>query len=94
MPLSDESLKQVIDSAHFREATEHERAAREAWEAASARLTVAQIQRRAAELASQSLESIGRGELRHTIGGDLSPAARKAALAFVRYAVFGRCDSI
>lgn len=58
---------------------------------AARRLDLAHIRERAAELGSQSFESVGKGKLFERIG-TLSDTQREVALAFVRYAVYGRTD--
>jgi len=58
---------------------------------ASSQLERASMIERNAELASQSFESVHRGELFKTLG-EITDREREIGLAFARYATFGRTD--
>ena len=84
-------MKNIIRSFNYSKAQAEKRAAFNAYNAASIALQNAQIGERAAELGSQSFESIAQGKLQKTVG-EISDREREIGLAFVRYAVYGRSD--
>lgn len=60
---------------------------------ASVNVTLAQIRERAAELSSQSFESVGKGKLNEAIG-PVTAREREVALNIVRYVVYGRSEKV
>ncbi len=81
----------IIRSVQFRQATVEREKAYERYNYASSALTLAQVQERAAELASQSFESVAKGAM-HKALGPLTEREREIGIAFARYAACGRTD--
>lgn len=76
---------------HYMHMQTEVRKAHAEYEAASARLALAKVMERNAQLASQSVESIASGALSKRLG-QLTDREREIGLAFARYATYGRTD--
>lgn len=81
----------VSDFLHYQLAQAEARVAFERYSGASSQLENCRIRERAAELRSQSIESIAKGGLAKAVG-EINDHERSIALAFVRYVVYGRTD--
>ncbi len=89
--MSDSNTDSIYRAFRYRETTTARQAAWNQYNYAGTALRVADIEMRAAELGSQSLESVDGGKLHATLMA-ISYREREVALAFVRYAVYGRSD--
>lgn len=81
----------LIRFSHYIHTQTATKAARAQAEASQARLEIASIEERDAELSSQSFASVARGRLFETLG-KITDREREIGIAFARYAVYGRTD--
>ncbi len=90
--MNDMDFKALNRSTRYREAGITKRLAYAQYNYASSELHVAQVNERAAELGSQAFEFVANGKLQTQLGL-ITDREREIALAFVRYAVYGRSDA-
>jgi hypothetical protein len=84
------TCKGAISFLQYNLATARKETAYAEYNSASRNLDLKAIQERLAELQSQSLESVGKGEF-FKATEQLTDREREIGLMFARYAVIGRC---
>jgi hypothetical protein len=91
--MSADTMTMLSRSMNYRTATVERQRAYADYCGASSQLDRAHAVERTAELASQSFESVAKGELAKTLG-EITDREREIGLAFARYATFGRTDKV